>query len=37
MRNDRLGPDILQVFSMKGQVLHRERAHLKVPHFRTTT
>ena len=28
---DRLGPDILLVLRMKGQVLHRERAHLKVP------
>ena len=28
---DRLDPDILLVFRMKGQVLHRERAHLKVP------
>ena len=27
---DRLGPDILSAFWMKGQVLHRERAHLKV-------
>ena len=25
-----IGPDILLVFRMKGQVLHRERAHLKV-------
>ena len=30
---DRLGPDILSTFWMKGQVLHRERAHLKVPGF----
>ena len=30
---DRLGPDILSAFWMKGQVLHRERAHLKVPGF----
>ena len=30
---DRLGPDILLVLRMKGQVLHRERAHLKVPGF----
>ena len=28
---DRLGPDILSAFWTKGQVLHRERAHLKVP------
>ena len=30
---DRLGPDILSAFCIwtKGQVLHRERAHLKVP------
>ena len=28
---DRLGPDILLVFRMKRQVLHRERVHLKVP------
>ena len=28
---DRLGPDILLVYRVKGQVLHRERAHLKVP------
>ena len=27
---DRLGPDILSAFWTKGQVLHRERAHLKV-------
>ena len=27
---DRLGPDILSAFWMKGQVLHREWAHLKV-------
>jgi len=26
-----LGPDILLVLRMKGQVLHRARAHLKVP------
>ena len=26
-----LGPDILLVLTMKRQVLHRERAHLKVP------
>ena len=28
---DRLGPDILLVLRMKGQVLHRESANLKVP------
>ena len=28
---DRLGTDILLVLRMKRQVLHRERAHLKVP------
>ena len=28
---DRLGPDILLVLTMKRQVLHRVRAHLKVP------
>ena len=28
---DRLGPDILLVLRMKGQVLHLERARLKVP------
>ena len=29
---DRLGPDIfLLVLRVKGQVLHREHAHLKVP------
>ena len=28
---DRLGPDILLVLTMKRQVLHHERAHLKVP------
>ena len=27
---DPLDPDILLVLRMKGQVLHRERAHLKV-------
>ena len=27
---DRLDPDILLVLRAKGQVLHRERAHLKV-------
>ena len=30
---DRLGPEILSAFWTKGQVLHRERAHLKVPGF----
>ena len=30
---DRLGPDILSAFWTKGQVLHGERAHLKVPGF----
>ena len=30
---DRLGSDILSAFWTKGQVLHRERAHLKVPGF----
>ena len=28
---DRFGPDILLVLRVKGQVLHRERANLKVP------
>ena len=28
---DCLGPDISSAFWTKGQVLHRERAHLKVP------
>ena len=28
---DRLGPDILLLLTMKRQVLHRERAHLKLP------
>ena len=28
---DLLGPDIFSTLWMKGQVLHRERAHLKVP------
>ena len=28
---DPLGPDIFSTLWMKGQVLHRERAHLKVP------
>ena len=28
---DRLDPDILLVLRVKGQVLHREGAHLKVP------
>lgn len=27
----RLDPDILLVFWIKGQVFHRERAHLKAP------
>ena len=30
---DHLGPDILSAFWTKGQVLHREHAHLKVPGF----
>ena len=30
---DRLGPNILSAFWTKGQVLHRERVHLKVPGF----
>ena len=30
---DRLDPDILLVLRVKGQVLHRERAHLKVPGY----
>ena len=30
---DRLGPDILSAFWTKGQVLHRERTHSKVPGF----
>ena len=30
---DRLGPNILSGFCTKGQVLHREGAHLKVPGF----
>ena len=30
---DRLGRDILSAFWTKGQVLHREHAHLKVPGF----
>ena len=30
---DRLGPDIFSAFRTKGQVLHREGAHLKVPGF----
>ena len=30
---DRLNPDILLVLRVKGQVLHRERAHLKVTTF----
>ena len=28
---DRLDPDILLVLRVKGQALHREHAHLKVP------
>ena len=28
---DRLGPDIFSALRMKGQVLHRARAHFKVP------
>ena len=28
---DHLDPDILLVLRVKGQVLHRERAHLKMP------
>ena len=28
---DRLGPDIFSTLRMKGHVLHRVRAHLKVP------
>ena len=28
---DRLGPDILTVLEIKGQVLHRVRLHVKVP------
>ena len=28
---DRLGPDILSAFWTKGQVLHHERLHLKLP------
>ena len=32
---DRLGPDILSAFWTKGQVLHRERAHLEVSGFST--
>ena len=28
---DRFGPEILTMLEMKGQVLHRVRAHLKVP------
>ena len=30
---DRLGLDILLAFWTKGQVLHRERVHLKIPGF----
>ena len=28
---DRLGPEILTVLELKGQVLHRVRLHVKVP------
>ena len=28
---DRLGPEILTMLEIKGQVLHRVRLHLKVP------
>ena len=28
---DRLGPEIVTVFEVKGQVLHRVRLHVKVP------
>ena len=28
---DRLGPEILIMLEIKGQVLHRVRVHLKVP------
>ena len=28
---DRLGPEIVTVFKIKGQVLHRVRLHVKVP------
>ena len=28
---DRLGPEILNVLEIKGQVLHRVRLHVKVP------
>ena len=31
MLMDRLGPEILLAFWMKGRVLHRKRVHLKVP------
>ena len=31
---DRLGPDILLVLRVRGQISHRERAQLKVPGFR---
>jgi len=30
---DRLGSDIFSTLQMKGHVLHRARAHLKVPGF----
>ena len=29
--NGRFGPDNFSTLQMKGHVLHRERAHLKVP------
>ena len=29
--SDRLGPEIVTVFEIKGQVLHRVRLHVKVP------
>ena len=31
VKTDHLGPDVLLVLTMKRQVLHRERTHLKVP------
>ena len=31
MISDRLAPDIFSTLRMKGHVLHRARAHLKVP------
>ena len=30
---DRLGPEILAVLEIKGQVLHRVRLHVKVPRW----